>query len=204
MAPIDARRLTAEAEAEEGLFMNCDATRYAEQGSWRRALEAWEAMRGRLPGDFVDLNIAICRYRLGAGAEVAAAALELARRLSLPQPSGHALLLAMLSLHRSGRFEEAALVAAAIGKQGKHPWDLACLPTVVGTTFAIEDSSGSEIAGVLASLLDRCQEEGEERLLIQTLLTSYHAREAAMLSARARGGRKKWMQRLMSLFGRGG
>jgi hypothetical protein len=202
VAPTDARRLTADAEAEERLFLNCDATRYAQEGSWRQALDAWEAMRDRLPGDFVELNIAICRYRLGAGAEIAAAALELAQRLS-PQPSGQALLLAMLSLHRSGRFEAAALVAAAMGKQGKHPWDLPCLPTMVGTTFAIEDSSGSEIARVLASLLDGCQEGGEERLLIQNLLTSYHAREAAMLSARARGGRKGWVQRLISLFGGG-
>ena len=202
MAAMDARRLTPDAEAEEYLFWNCDATRYAQQGSWRQALDAWEAMRDRLPGDYVDLNIAICRYRLGAGAEIAAAALELAERLPR-QPSGQALLLAMLSLHRSGRFELAASVAAAMGKQGKHPWDLACLPTMVGTTFAIEDSSGSEIAGVLASLLDRCQEAGEERLHIQNLLSSYHAREAAMLAARARDGRKGWIQRLISLF-RGG
>lgn len=202
MRRADERRLTAAAEAEERLFLNCEASRYARQGSWREALVAWETMRDRLPGDFVDLNIAICRYRLGGGAELAAVALELAKRLP-PQPRGQALLLAMVSLHRSGHFDMAASLAALLGEQGKDPWDLPSLPTVVASTFAIEDSSGSEIAGVLSSLLVTCEEKVEEKLLIQKLLTSYRAREAGVSTRPAHGRRKEWIQRLMSLVGRG-
>jgi hypothetical protein len=199
MARVDERQLTAQAKAEERLFLNCDASKYALKGLWRDASVAWETMRDQLPGDFLDLNIAICRYRLGGGAELATHALDLAKRLP-PQPSGQAVLLAMLSLHRSGQFDSAASIAAVMGKQGKHPWDLPSLPTVVATTFAIEDSSGSEIIEVLRGLLATC--EGEEAKRIQELLVAYGARETGVSAKAAHGGPKGWIERLKAWFGR--
>jgi|GEM_PF-3591263 len=202
MARVDERQLSAEAEAEELLFLNCDASRYAQQGSWREASVAWEAMRDQLPGDFLELNISICRYRLGVGAELATPALDLATRLP-PQPSGQAVLLAMLSLHRSGQFNSAASVAAGMGKQGKDPWDLPGLPTVVATTFAIEDSSGSEIIEVLRSLLRTCEEEGEEAQRIQELLNAYRAREKGISARAAHDEPTGWIHRLRAFLGIG-
>jgi len=201
MTRVDERQLTAQAKAEERLFLNCDASRYAQQGSWREASVAWEAMRDQLPGDFLDLNISICRYRLGVGAELATHALDLAKRLP-PQPSGQAVLLAMLSLHRSGQFNSAASIAAGMGKQGKDPWDLPSLPTVVATTFAIEDSSGSEIIEALRSLLGTC-EEAEETQRIQELLNAYRAREKGVSARAAHGEPGGWIHRLRGLLGIG-
>jgi len=182
---------------EESLFLNCAASQFAQKGSWREAQVAWEAMRGQLPDDFLDLNIGICRYRLGAGAELADKALDLASRLP-PQPSGQAVLLAMLALHRSGRFDTAATIAAAMGKQRKYPMDLASLPTVVATTFAIEDSSGSEVVEVLNGLLAARPQEDEEKRLIKELLASYAAREAQTSAAPA--ARSGWLQRLKAFW----
>lgn len=200
MAPVDERQLAAQAKAQERLFLNCDASRYAQQGSWREASVAWEAMRDRLPDDYIDLNISICRYRLGVGAELATHALDLAKRLP-PQPSGQAVLLAMLSLHRSGEFNSAASIAAGMGKQGKDQWDLPSLPTVVATTFAIEDSSGSEIIEVLRSLLRTCEEEGEETQRIQELLDAYRAREKGISARAAHGEPRGWIHRLRTFLG---
>ena len=201
MTRVDERQLAAEAKVEERLFLNCDASRYAQQGSWREASVAWEAMQDQLPGDFLDLNISICRYRLGAGAELATHALDLAKRLP-PQPSGQAVLLAMLSLHRSGQFNSAASIAAGMGKQGKDPWDLPSLPTVVATTFAIEDSSGSEIIEVLRSLLGTC-EEGQETQRIQELLNAYLAREKGVSARATHGEPKGWIHRIRGFLGIG-
>ena len=201
-APRHERQLSALAKTEERLFLNCDASKYAQQGSWREASVAWEAMRDQLPGDFVDLNISICRYRLGVGAELATPALDLAKRLP-PQPRGQAVLLAMLSLHRNGQFDSAASVAAGMGKQGKDPWDLPSLPTVVATTFAIEESSGSEIMEVLSSLLRTCKEEGEETQWIKELLKAYGARETGIPATAAHGGPRGWIHRLRVFLGIG-
>jgi len=90
-----------------------------------------------------------------------------------------------------------------MGKQGKDPWDLPGLPTVVATTFAIEDSSGSEIIEVLRSLLRTCEEEGEEAQRIQELLNAYRAREKGISARAAHDEPTGWIHRLRAFLGIG-
>jgi len=75
--------------------------------------------------------------------------------------------------------------------------------TVVATTFAIEDSSGSEIIEVLRSLFRTCEEEGEEAQRIQELLNAYRAREKGISARAAHDEPTGWIHRLRAFLGIG-
>jgi len=138
--------------AEDLLRQAAEAQR---QGAWREALRLGQLARdaGSADDPVVRLNLAICRYRLGAGAAVAPEALELVEDLPLPFKL-HAAALAVLCFRERGHPEEALGAAGLLAMAGRElaGWDLPGVPVAVTEELTAEDESVQPLVAALEHL----------------------------------------------------